>query len=77
MDCSPPGSYVRKISQARILEWVAISFAQGSSWPRDWTRTSALAGGFFTTEPPKTSLKQKDNEIEATHAANCYKTQDS
>ena len=27
MDCSPPGSFVRRILQARILEWVAISFS--------------------------------------------------
>ena len=33
--CSPPGSSVPTISQARILEWVAISFSRGSSWPRD------------------------------------------
>ena len=37
MDCSPPGSSVRGISQARILEWVASSFSRGSSWPRDRT----------------------------------------
>ena len=36
-DCSLPGSSVHGISQARILEWVAISFSRGSSWPRDWT----------------------------------------
>ena len=35
MDCSPPGSSVHEIFQARILEWVAISSARGSSWPRD------------------------------------------
>ena len=35
MDCSLPGSSVHGISQARILEWVAISFSRGSSWPRD------------------------------------------
>ena len=35
MDCSPPGSSVHRILQARILEWVAISFSRGSSWPRD------------------------------------------
>ena len=34
MDCSPPGSSVHGISQSRILEWVAISFSKGSSWPR-------------------------------------------
>ena len=33
---SPPGSSVHRISQAKILEWVAISFSRGSSWPRDW-----------------------------------------
>ena len=37
MDCSPPGSSVHGISQARILEWVATSHSRGSSWPRDWT----------------------------------------
>ena len=35
MDCSPPGSSVRGIFQARLLEWVAISFSRGSSGPRD------------------------------------------
>ena len=37
MDCSPPGSSVHGISQARILEWVMISFSRGSSQPRDQT----------------------------------------
>ena len=37
MDCSPPGPSVHGISQARILEWVAISFSKGSSQPRDQT----------------------------------------
>ena len=40
MDCSPPGFSVHGISQARILEWVAISFSMESSQPRDWTRVS-------------------------------------
>ena len=51
MDCSPPGSSVHWISQARILEWVAISFSRGSSWTRNWTYVSCIAGRFFTTEP--------------------------
>ena len=42
MDCSPPGSSVHGISQARILEWVAISFSRGSSQPRDRTKSLAL-----------------------------------
>ena len=44
MGCSPPGSSVHGISQARILEWVAISFSRGSSWPRDWTQVSCIVG---------------------------------
>ena len=35
VDCSPPGSSVCVISQARILQWVVISFSRGSSWPTD------------------------------------------
>ena len=42
MDCNPPGSAVHGISQARTLEWVAISFSRGSSWPRDWTHISCV-----------------------------------
>ena len=52
MACSPPGSSVHEISQAITLGWVAISFSRGLSWPRDQTRVSYIAGGFFTTELP-------------------------
>ena len=48
MDCHPPGSSVHEIFQARILEWVAISFSRGSSQPRDRTWVSCTAGKFFT-----------------------------
>ena len=48
MDCSPPGSSIHGILQARILQSVAISFSRGSSWPRDGTQVSCLAGSFFT-----------------------------
>ena len=36
MDCSPPGSSVHGILWARMLEWVAISYSSGSSWPQGW-----------------------------------------
>ena len=52
MDCSPPGSSVHRILQARILEWVALSFSRGSSQPRDWTQVSCTAGRFLLSEPP-------------------------
>ena len=44
MDCSPLGSPVHGISQARILEWVSVSFSRGSSWPRDRTWVSCTGG---------------------------------
>ena len=52
VNCSPPGSSVHGILQARILERVDISFSRGSSQPRDRTRISCIAGRFFTPEPP-------------------------
>ena len=48
MDYSPPGSSVHGILQARILEWVAISFSRWSSQSRDWIPVSFIAGRFFT-----------------------------
>ena len=48
MDCSPPGSFIHGILQARILEWVSIPFSRGSSSPRDRAQVSCIAGGFFT-----------------------------
>ena len=44
VDCSPPGFSVHGISQARVLEWVAISYSRGSSSrPRDWTHVSCVS----------------------------------
>ena len=48
MDCSPPSSSVHGILQARILECVVIPFSRGSSWTRDWSQVSHIAGIFFT-----------------------------
>ena len=52
MDCGPPGSSVYGIFQARILEWVAISFFRGSTWTRDQTHIFCITGTFFTSELP-------------------------
>ena len=54
MDCSSPGSSVRGIFQARILERVSIPSFRGSSPPRDQicvSYMSYITGGFFITEP--------------------------
>ena len=62
MDCSLPGSSSHGIFQARVLEWVAISFSRGSSWPRDRTQVSPTAGRCFTvwaTREAQTDTKEK------------------
>jgi len=48
VDCGLPGSSVHGILQTRILEWEAIPFSRGSSWPKDGTRISFIVGRFFT-----------------------------
>ena len=60
MDCSPPGSSVHGMLQARILEWVAISYSRGSCQPRDWVRFSCMQADSLPSEPPqKQSLMHK------------------
>ena len=58
IDCSPPGSSVHEILQARILGWVAILFSRGSSQPRDWTPFPALQADSFPSETPEKSRFQ-------------------
>jgi len=53
MNCRLPRSSVHGILQARILEWVAISFSRESSWPRDQTQVSFIAGIFFAFKAAK------------------------
>ena len=76
MDCSSPGSSLPGILQARILEWVAMPFSRGSSWPRDQNQVSCvscIAGGFFTPWAtweekcyrwPYLQSKHRDTDIE-------------
>ena len=52
MNCRPPGSFVHGIFQARILEWVAISFLRDLLDPEIKPMYPTLAGRFFTIEPP-------------------------
>ena len=56
-DCSPPGSSVHGIPQARILEWVAMPFSSESSQPKDGTQVSLIAGRFSTV--PATEIQDK------------------
>ena len=57
MDCSPPGFSVHGNLQAKILEWVAISFSRGSSQPRNRTWVSCIADEFFIERVTREALK--------------------
>ena len=59
MDCSSTGSSVHRILQARILEWVAISFSRGSSQPRDRTQGCCIAGRCFNLWATREPLLKK------------------
>ena len=58
MDFSLPGSSVHGISQARILQWVAISSSRVSSWPRSWICVSCKTGRFFTIWATREALEK-------------------
>ena len=61
MDCSPPGSSVCGISQARILPWVAMPFSRGISHPGIELESPAPVGIFSTTEPSGKPLVLRRN----------------
>ena len=61
MECSPPGSSIHGILQARILEWVAVPSSRGSSRCRDQTHIPCISGGFFTARPPGKSCLESCN----------------
>ena len=65
-DSSPPGSSVHGIPQARILEWVTISFSRGSSQRRDPTHVFCIAGRFFTAESHLQKVSLNENSSYAT-----------
>ena len=75
MDCSRPGSSVHGIFQARILEWIAISFSRGSSRPRNWTQVFCIAGRFFTDWAMRVARQGINlQNIRAAHTAQYQKT---
>ena len=63
-DSSPPGSPILGILQARVLEWVAISFSRGSSWPKDQTPFSRIADRSFPSEPPGKPTEGKFSSVQ-------------
>ena len=67
MDCSPPGSSVHGIFQARILEWVAIAFSRGYSRSRDQTQVSYIAGRHFTFWATREALNHNKDSLYQTY----------
>ena len=71
MDCSLPGSSFHGILQARVLEWVVISFSRGSSRPRDRTQVSRIPGRCFnlsaTREGRFTQFSEDKESINPVH----------
>ena len=80
MDCSLPGSSLHGILQARILKWVAISFSRLSSWPRDRTQVSHVAGRRFNLWVTREAFHAKmgtikdRNSMDLTEAKDINKT---
>ena len=78
MDCSPSGSSVHGILQARILEWVFRPSSRGSSWPRGGTYISCvicIAGGCFSTEQlgkPYVKTVKRINNLNASNDTKTY-----
>ena len=63
MSNSSWGSSVQGILQARILEWVALSFSRGSSRTRDWTQVSWIAGRFFSVWATRETLGGRNEHL--------------
>ena len=71
MDCSPPDSSVHGISQARLLEWLAVPFSRESSRPRDRTQVSTLQTDSLPSEPPAKPIKVK-SALKVEHWSNKF-----
>ena len=74
MDCNPPSSSVHGIFQARILEWVAISFSRASSQPMIEPGSPALQADSLTAEPPRKPYKAEKfvvNVVAIAHPIEC------
>ena len=75
MDYSLSGSSVHGIFQARILEWVAIPFSRGFSWPRNWTNVSYVScTGFFASWATRESSNQKAIQFNLPSSHSLYQT---
>ena len=63
MDCSPPGSSVHGIFQAKILEWIAVSYSRGSSRPGERTRVTCIGRQILYREAQSLVLEVKKKKL--------------
>ena len=73
MDCSLPCSSVHGISQARILEQVAIPLSRGSSQPKDQIQVSCIAGRFFTIRATRESQDFHEKQQNAEQGSESFR----
>ena len=76
MDYNLSASSDHEIFQARILEWIAISFSRGSSQPRDWTQVSCIAGRCRHLSPQGSPVISQATAPCAEHAFFTFTTQE-
>ena len=74
MYCSLPGSSLHGNLQARVLEWVAISFSRGSSWPRDGTWVSCIPGRRFNLWATREAQRQRNQRSNCQHPLDHWKS---
>ena len=77
-DYSMPGSSVREIPKARMLQWVTIPFSRGSSWPRDQTHVfyvSCIGRWVFTSSTTWEAQFMYNNDESSKHMIICFKNQ--
>ena len=64
MDCSPPGSSVHRILQARVLEWVAVPFSRGDlPNPGIKPGSPALQADSLLSEPPEKPIRKRQEQF--------------
>ena len=73
MECSPRGSSLHGILQARILEWVALLFSRKSYQTRDWTQDSCITDRFFTIWATRQVLTYLDSVLESRNSTSLTK----
>ena len=77
INCSLPGSSIRGIFQARVLQWGVISFSRGSTWPRDRTWVSCIVGRRFTLWATREALNHSSFQFSSSVVSDTLRPHES